>query len=132
MAGRAVTEIETVVSEMSVSGAYQSVMQHTECFIQRRSVYVYNDMIASGMLMAFKDLHIDVPEHIQMISNDDIPLASWMYPQLSTLRFPTKKLIEIACQRLVREIVSGNIEIENMQLSPELILRGTTLERKSL
>jgi len=132
MAGRAVTEIETVVSEMSVSGAYQSVMQHTECFIQRRSVYVYNDMIASGMLMAFKDLHIDVPEHIQMISNDDIPLASWMYPQLSTLRFPTKKLIEIACQRLVREIVSGNIEIENMQLSPELILRGTTLKRNSL
>ena len=130
-AGRAITDIEMVVSEMSVAGAYQSVLHHRECFNHKRAIYIYNDMIASGMLMAFKDLHIAVPEHIQMISNDDIPLASWMYPRLSTLRFPTKNLIGIACQRLVREIVSGNIEMENMQLSPELILRGTTLNCQS-
>ncbi len=59
------------------------------------------------------------------------PLASWMTPQLSTLRFPTKILIEIACQRLVREIVSGKIEIENMRLSPNLILRGTTFNPRN-
>ncbi len=118
--------IATITTEMSVPAAYRIVMDNAECFKEKRSVYVYNDMMACGMLMALKDLHIAVPEHIQLISNDDIPLAGWMTPQLSTLRFPTKQLIKIACQRLVREIISGNLEKENLQLSPELILRGTT------
>jgi LacI family transcriptional regulator len=124
--GRDAGDIQTLIGEMSVPGAYQAVMENKSYFSEKKSVYVYNDMMACGMLLAFKDLHIQVPQQIQLISNDDIPLASWMTPQLSTLRFPTKQLIETACQRLVREIVSGELENENVQLSPELILRGTT------
>jgi DNA-binding LacI/PurR family transcriptional regulator len=126
--GRDASQIQTITCDMSIPNAYQTVIQQVKLFSEKRVVYVYNDMIACGMLMALKDLSIRVPEQVQLISNDDIPLASWMTPQLSTLRFPTKQLIESACQRLVREIVSGKLENENLQLSPELVLRGTTLE----
>jgi len=120
-------DIESVVCDMSVPAAYGAVMSNASLFQRKRAVYVYNDMMAFGMLMALKDLRISVPNQVQLISNDDIPLAGWAKPQLSTLRFPTKPLIEIACRRLVREIVSGTLEKENTALSPELILRGTTL-----
>ena len=127
--GRGGDAIEAITCEMSIPGTYRKVMDSVSIFKEKRSIYVYNDMMACGMLMALKDLHVPVPERIQLISNDDIPLAGWMTPQLSTLRFPTKQLIEVACQRLVREIVSGTLEKENIELSPELVLRGTTLPR---
>jgi len=127
--GMSRSEIETITCGMSVPQAYEAVMQHRAVFATKRSVYVYNDLIACGILMALKDLGIAIPKQVQLISNDDIPMASWMTPSLSTLRFPTKHLITVACQRLVREIVSGNLEKENMQLSPELVLRGTTVEQ---
>jgi DNA-binding LacI/PurR family transcriptional regulator len=126
--GRDPGEIQTLACEMSIPGAYQTVMDNISCFREKRSVYAYNDMMACGMLMAFKDQQIRVPEQIQLISNDDIPLAVWMSPQLSTLRFPNKQLLETACQRLVGGIRSGKMENENLQLSPELVLRGTTRE----
>ena len=124
--GQDAAEIQTLSSEMSIPCAYRTVMDNLAYFQEKRSVYVFNDMMACGMLMALKDNHIRVPEQVQLISNDDIPLAVWMTPKLSTLRFPNDKLIGIACKRLVREIVSGKLENENLQLSPELVLRGTT------
>ncbi len=124
--GRDIGEIETLTCEMSVTGAYQAVMDHIPSFREKRSVYVFNDMMACGMLLAFKDRQIGVPDQIQLISNDDIPLAVWMNPQLSTLRFPNKVLLETACRRLVEGVRSGEMEIENVQFSPELVLRGTT------
>jgi DNA-binding LacI/PurR family transcriptional regulator len=112
---------------MSVPEAYKTVLNNAACFEGKRSIYAYNDMIGFGILLALKDLHIAVPEQVQLISNDDIPLASWVTPHLSTLRFPTKSLIKVACQKLVNGIVSGSMEKENIELSPELVLRGTTL-----
>ncbi len=56
--GRRIEDIEMIVSEMSIAGSYQSVMEHSGFFMKKRCVYVYNDMIASGMLMAFKDFCI--------------------------------------------------------------------------
>lgn len=126
--GGDVKTIHTITSEMSVTSAYQTVMDNISLFSEKRAVYVYNDMMACGMLHALKDMNIQVPEQVQIIGNDDIPLASWMHPKLSTLRFPTQQIIRLGCQRLVREIVSGKREIENIHLSPELILRGTTKE----
>jgi DNA-binding LacI/PurR family transcriptional regulator len=126
--GGDVKTIHTVSCEMSITSAYQTVRDNIALFSEKRALYVYNDMMASGILHALKDMSIKVPEQVQIIGNDDIPLASWLHPQLSTLRFPTQQIIELGCQRLVREIVSGTREIENFHLSPELVLRGTTKE----
>jgi len=124
--GGDINTIHTITSEMSLTSAYETVMNNIALFTEKRAVYVYNDMMASGMLHALKDMNIQVPEQVQIIGNDDIPLASWLHPKLSTLRFPTQQIIELGCQRLVREIVSGIKEVENVHLSPELVLRGTT------
>ncbi|GAB1483417.1 substrate-binding domain-containing protein [Treponema sp.] len=124
--GRNASSVEKLASDMSIPGAYQAVIKHLSYFKTKRSVFVFNDMMACGLLLALKDQQIRVPEQVQLISNDDIPLAQWMTPQLSTLHFPNEKLIETACKRLVREIVTGRLENENVQLSPELKLRGTT------
>jgi DNA-binding LacI/PurR family transcriptional regulator len=122
-------DIESIVSEISLPGAYQTVIENQSLFSKKRTVYVYNDLMACGVLMALKDLQIPTPECVQIVSNDDIPMASWVNPQLSTLRFPTQELVKASCERLVREVVSGKLEEGSMQLSPHLIFRGTTLHK---
>lgn len=45
-------------------------------------------MMALGVLNALRELGVAVPEQAQVFGMDDIPLASWFTPRLSTMRSP--------------------------------------------
>jgi LacI family transcriptional regulator len=49
------------------------------------AVFAASDTIAIGALAAAEDMNYRVPEDIAIIGFDDIPAASWVRPQLSTV-----------------------------------------------
>ena len=49
------------------------------------AVFAASDTIAMGALAAAEDMNYRVPEDISIIGFDDIPAASWVRPQLSTV-----------------------------------------------
>lgn len=82
-----------------------------------------NDTIAIGAMAAIRDAGLQVPEDIAVIGHDDIPVARYTIPALSTVRVPAEE-IGRECGNLVIRMLNGErIEHLVMTLHPELVVR---------
>ena len=121
------------VDDMRMELAYEETMRSASLFKEQRvGLYVFNDLMAVGVLNALGRLGIRVPEQVQMISMDDIPLARWVHPQLSTVRSPIGQMITDSCDLLVRLIAGEQIPPRTNIYQPVLVLRETTAPASSL
>ncbi|MGL4723991.1 MAG: HTH-type transcriptional regulator GalS [Scandinavium sp.] len=62
------------------------------------AVFAYNDNMAAGALTALKDNGIAVPQHLSLIGFDDIPIARYTDPQLTTVRYPIVSMAKLATE----------------------------------
>lgn len=64
------------------------------------AIFAFNDDMALGALKALTENGISVPEHISIVGMDNIPMAQFSNPALSTVYLPiqamTKRAVEIA------------------------------------
>ncbi|MFS0737634.1 LacI family DNA-binding transcriptional regulator [Sphingomonas sp. 1P06PA] len=93
------------------------------------AIFAANDMMALGCLMALREHGIHVPDRIAVAGFDDVPIARYVTPALTTMRIDVAALGERAVARLADAIdarpESGAVEI----VTPELVIRGTTSRR---
>lgn len=66
--------------------------------LQLTAVFAYNDSMAAGALTALKDNGIAVPQHLSLIGFDDIPMARYTDPQLTTVRYPIVSMARLATE----------------------------------
>ena len=66
--------------------------------LQLTVVFAYNDSMAAGALTALKDNGIAVPQHLSLIGFDDIPIARYTDPQLTTVRYPIASMAKLATE----------------------------------
>ncbi|MDR1533601.1 MAG: LacI family transcriptional regulator [Planctomycetota bacterium] len=97
----------------------------------KTAVFAYNDIVALGIIDAIREKGIAIPGRVQLIGMDDIPLAGWMRPHLSTLHIPVEDMVPNAC-KLIRDLIEGNDMGDYRSMyQPTLITRDTTLSRPS-
>lgn len=65
-----------------------------------------NDFMAIGFLQALKERSVRVPQDIGIIGYDDIPLAAWVFPRLTTIRQEIPLMAQYAAELLVSRIGS--------------------------
>ncbi|SFD68463.1 LacI family DNA-binding transcriptional regulator [Pseudoalteromonas denitrificans] len=88
------------------------------------ALFAASDLIAIGAISALTQAGIKVPEDVAVIGFDDIPIASFTTPPLTTVHQNTSKAGEMLVTNLLRLIHEQDIE-ENL-LIPELIIRAST------
>ncbi len=88
------------------------------------AVFCYNDQIAVGVLMACRELGIAVPAQLSVVGYDDVDLARYVTPPLTTIHQPKLRLGEIAMQMLL-DILEGRA-VQSRILSNELVVRAST------
>lgn len=90
------------------------------------AVVVSSDETAIGALRALQEKGKSVPKDMSIVGFDDIPVASWVYPALTTVRQPFREIGMMAAEGLFRKI-DGDPEIEssNHLLKPKLIIRNS-------
>lgn len=81
-------------------------------------VFAANDMMAVGCLMALKEKGFDIPGQIAVVGFDDIPLARFVSPALTTMRVNMAELGEIAAMMLIEQIKSSTDGIVSANASP--------------
>lgn len=99
------------------------------------AVFAANDMMAVGCLMTLKELGRVVPGDIAVSGFDDIPLARFVSPALTTMRVNMAELGEIAAMMLIERIKSGassdSAAAKPTQFTriivPEFVQRGSSL-----
>lgn len=91
------------------------------------AVFAANDMMALGCLFAFNQAGVDIPGNIALAGFDDIPLARYVHPALTTMRVNIPELGARAMRLLLDAPDSGTAVPE--QLATELIVRESTRAR---
>jgi LacI family transcriptional regulator len=89
---------------------------------------VGSDDIALGVLRAFKDHNISIPEDIQVIGFDDISFARHFTPPLTTIVQDRQLLGETAAKQLINLMDHPGLKLQEIvKLPVKLIERETTL-----
>lgn len=116
-----------LVAQRSPDSASQVISNHADRFVNRKvNLFVYNDLMALGALNALIMLGVQVPQQVQIISMDDIPLASWFTPKLSTMRSPVRRMVTDGCDLLISMINGEQIAPQTVCYQSQMILRDTT------
>lgn len=119
---------KVIQCELSTQDAYQSVIREESWFRHNRtSVFVYNDMLALGVVQALQKLSVSIPQDVQIIGLDDIPMCTWFPPALSTLHTPVHDLVHAGCTTLKKLLDNESVEVCSSLYLPRLIHRDTTL-----
>ncbi len=88
------------------------------------AAFCSNDMIAIGLLMACQERSVAVPQELSVIGFDDIKMASYVTPPLSTIHQPKVELGRLATQVMLDLL--KNRSGRNHILPPTLIARAST------
>ena len=79
-----------------------------------------------GAIRALRDANLRVPEDVSVIGFDDIQVAAYHNPRLTTIRQPLHDMGETAARILLQRIQGFKDYPEEFAVAPELITRETT------
>ncbi|MFK0573552.1 transcriptional regulator EbgR [Endozoicomonas sp.] len=88
--------------------------------------FVASDSIAIGVLRALHENNIRIPEDFSLLSVNDIPIAKFTFPPLSTFRIESELLGTQAVNLLVDQIREARSIPLKVTVPATLTLRGTT------
>ena len=96
------------------------------------AVFAANDVMAIGCIAAFHALGLAVPDDLAVAGFDDIPLAAYIRPALTTMRVPIVELGRSAVTRLAAAIAQPTrTKPVTTTLQPELVVRESCGPAKS-
>jgi LacI family repressor for deo operon, udp, cdd, tsx, nupC, and nupG len=91
------------------------------------AVFAQNDRMALGVLHAARDMKLNIPEELAVIGVDDMPLASYFDPPLTTMHQDMPRIGREATRMLVQTIDKSKQSCSQLKLSAQLLLRQSTL-----
>ncbi|MBN8204962.1 LacI family DNA-binding transcriptional regulator [Microbacterium esteraromaticum] len=89
------------------------------------AVFVSSDEMAFGLIRALHEAGRSVPEDVSVVSVDDIALAGFASPALTTVRQPFEQMGRAAALRLISQL-EGTDVTDAVDVRPELIVRAST------
>jgi DNA-binding LacI/PurR family transcriptional regulator len=85
-----------------------------------------NDLQALGVYQAARETRLHIPEDVSVVGFDDLPVARWVGPPLTTVRQPLIEMAEAAAE-LVLALGRGEEPAQmRIELATELIIREST------
>lgn len=90
------------------------------------AVFAANDLSAIGAMAAAAEAGLHVPRDLSVVGFDDIPLAEFASPGLTTVSQPKHRLGELAAQLLLERIADPALQPRRRVLRPTLKARHST------
>jgi LacI family xylobiose transport system transcriptional regulator len=118
------------------SGGEQHGRELLESADRPTAIFAGSDLQALGVLEAVRGLSLRgsgpqgsglrVPEDLSIVGYDDIPLAKWVSPRLTTVRQPLRRMAEEASRLVLRLSKSPLETVPRMDLATSLVVREST------
>ncbi|HJR13517.1 MAG TPA: LacI family DNA-binding transcriptional regulator [Rhodanobacteraceae bacterium] len=90
------------------------------------AVFAANDMMAIGCLSAFNEAGVQVPDEIALAGFDDIPIARYTHPPLTTVHVRIAQLGHAALERLVMQMQTMETpEADVTTMACEVVVRAS-------
>ncbi|EJN01811.1 LacI family DNA-binding transcriptional regulator [Herbaspirillum sp. YR522] len=113
-------------ADFTSGGGYRAGMQLLQADARPDAIFCCNDLMAIGVLRAAGELGIAVPGALSVVGFDDIELAQFVHPPLTTVAQNTRQLGELTAQCLLQRIADPKRPIRRETVAPQLQIRGST------
>jgi LacI family transcriptional regulator len=90
------------------------------------AIFACNDLMAFGAIRAATDLGKRVPDDLSVLGFDDIQLASFFNPPLTTVAQPRQEMGARAVQLLLERMTNPELSPRHLILETHLVLRSST------
>jgi LacI family transcriptional regulator len=96
---------------------------------QFTAIMAYNDAMASGAMTVLQDHDIDVPNAVSIIGYDDVLLAKYCRPKLTTLRYPIEVMAMRAAELAMRYAAGEKPEPgATFKYTPTIVKRDSVIK----
>jgi DNA-binding LacI/PurR family transcriptional regulator len=112
-----------VEADFEEAGGYAAARQLLAIRDRPTAVLAANDRSAMGVLAALADAGVAVPGEMSVMGFDDIPLASFVRPALTTVSVPSSQLGREAA--LLLELDEKAPAVESRELATQLVTRDS-------
>ena len=89
------------------------------------AVFVASDLMAHGALRTLREAGRQVPEDVAVVGFDDIQIARYTDPPLTTVRQPIEEIGRTIARQLLRQLAGEQVE-PSLVLPTELVVREST------
>ncbi|ASK79694.1 DNA-binding transcriptional regulator GalS [Paraphotobacterium marinum] len=86
------------------NGGESAMKQIIKSTTKYTGIVCYNDSIASGVIAFLHENNIKVPNEISVIGFDDLDVAQYVYPKLTTIHYPIKEMAQYATLLLLNKL----------------------------
>ena len=93
------------------------------------ALFVCNDMMAMGAISAAHQAGLVIPRDISIVGYDNVALAEFMSPPLTTVNQPKEELGRLAVTRLLARINGEAVENHLITVDPDLVIRQSCAPR---
>ncbi|MBU2439328.1 LacI family transcriptional regulator, partial [bacterium] len=90
--------------DFRIKGGYQVMKRFLKLAEPPTAIFAANDLLALGAMQAIQKKNFHIPEDFSVIGFNDIELASFVYPALTTIRQPMLEMGALAVKMLLRII----------------------------
>ena len=125
-AGLAVESKLIIECGPTIEEGYQAALKLLQLPERPTAVMAINDLLAIGVLRAVGDLSLRVPADLSLVSYDDIPMANYLVPRLTTATKDTFRLGREAVKMLLARIDDPDRPRQRDYFPARLIVREST------
>ncbi|ELY4520299.1 ribose operon transcriptional repressor RbsR [Cronobacter muytjensii] len=124
-AGLPVPEGYEVIGDFEFAGGLRAMQSLLALPEPPQAVFMGNDAMAVGAYQALYQAGLSIPQDIALVGYDDIELARYMTPPLTTIHQPKDELGELAIDVLIHRMAQPELQQQRLQLTPVLMERGS-------
>jgi LacI family transcriptional regulator len=108
-----------------VEGGYTAVQTLLNLPNPVTAVFAANDLMAVGALRGIAARGLRVPEDVAVVGFDDIALAMYTEPPLTTVKQPIREIGKLATELIMARVKGERKEPQSHRLKTSLIVRGS-------
>lgn len=112
-----------VSGDFEFASGYQAMQQLLRLELPPEAVFACNDAMAVGVYRALHQAELSIPEDVAVMGYDDIELARYLSPPLTTIQQPKDELGELAIDTLLYRMTDPDSPPNVLTLTPELAVR---------
>jgi DNA-binding LacI/PurR family transcriptional regulator len=112
-----------IAAQTAEQEGYEAVKKLIERDIQFDAIFGASDLIAIGAMKALEEADLSIPKDIAVMGFDDIPMASYTHPPLTTVQQDTLLAGELLVESLLKQVAGE--QVVSQLLPAKLIVRGS-------
>ncbi len=125
-AGIQESDAPILVGDLTQRGGYEQACKLLDSASPPTAIAACNDLMAFGAMSAAQERGMVVGKDISITGFDDIPMAEYSHPPLTTLHQPIYEIGGRVCEMLVKLIQGEALKERYVLLKPELLVRQSS------